>query len=75
MSISSRERPTVSGYMKNTWKVMTVQKTPKIIYVFHWMLWKAGATKYARAKLKIQLVAAETPTPLARYFSGKTSEA
>jgi hypothetical protein len=54
---------------------MTVQKTPKIIYVFHWMLWKAGATKYARAKLKIQLVAAETPTPLARYFSGKTSEA
>jgi hypothetical protein len=53
---------------------MTVQNTPKMMYVFHWMLVNAGATKYARAKLKIQLVAAEMPTPLARYLSGKTSE-
>jgi hypothetical protein len=35
---------------------------------------KAGGTKYARAKLKIQLVAAQRPIPLARHLSGKTSE-
>jgi hypothetical protein len=45
-----------------------------MMYVLHSMLWKEGATKYAIAKLKIQLVAAETPTPFARYFRGKTYE-
>lgn len=39
------------------------------------MLVKAGGTKKARAKLKIQLPAADTPTPLARYLKGKTSDA
>ena len=38
------------------------------------MLVNAGATKYANAKLKIQLPAADRPTPLARYFKGKISE-
>jgi hypothetical protein len=45
-----------------------------MIYVFHWIFVKAGATKYARAKLKIQFVAADIPTPFARYLSGKISE-
>jgi hypothetical protein len=61
--------------MKKTWKVITVQNTPKMIYVLHWMFVKAGATKYARAKLKIQFPAADRPTPLARYLRGKTSAA
>jgi len=39
--------------MKKMWKVMTKQKTPKTMYVFHVILVKAGATKKARAKLKI----------------------
>ena len=33
------------------------------MYVFHWMLVNAGATKYANAKLKIQLPAADRPIP------------
>lgn len=53
---------------------MTVQNIPKMMYVFHWMLVKAGATKYASAKLKIQFPAAERPTPLARYFRGNISD-
>lgn len=73
-STSSSVRCDVSGYKKKTCSVMTVQNTPNIMYVFHWMLVNAGATKYASAKLKIQLPAAERPTPLARYFRGNISD-
>lgn len=44
------------------------------MYVRHWIFLNAGGTKYASAKLKIQLAAVARPTPLARYCRGKISD-
>lgn len=53
--------------------------TKRIVRLVAWfhsrILVKAGGTKKASARLKIQLPAADTPTPLALYVNGKTSDA
>lgn len=56
-SISSSVRPTVSGYMKNTWMNPAKLNVPKIKYVFHAIEASPGGTAHASEKLNNQLVA------------------
>lgn len=56
LSTSSRVFPAVSGNARNTCIDIAKQKTPKIIYTFHWIFWNAGGTKYPRAKLNNCLI-------------------